>query len=320
MKLLRDDGATVCERCALADNSWTRLKGLLGRRSLDDGEGLLIRPTGSIHMFFMRFPIDAIFLDRELRILKVVPDLKPWRMAARRGAKQVLEIAAGEAERRGLEPGTQLVLRKEEGESPPNARKGTKGIAIFLAAVPRVTSRNTAATKPASNPTTKAATTEAPRPAPRSMASFTSPIPMPAGWRRRGRNSRSPAPSVARTNSSQRSGKRTSWQITTTPVAGSTMRLGTMRCSMSIAVRTTSTPPNSAPTSASPPKPKRRKQSAATKHTPAAIQARLPARRSPGRDAWPRGSLRGTRAMSISEELGERRRPRQRDRRRRRQR
>jgi uncharacterized protein len=118
MKLLRDDGATVCERCALADNSWTRLKGLLGRRSLDDGEGLLIRPTGTIHMFFMRFPIDAIFLDRELRILKIVPDLKPWRMAARRGAKQVLEIAAGEAERRGLEPGTQLVLRKEEGEKP----------------------------------------------------------------------------------------------------------------------------------------------------------------------------------------------------------
>jgi uncharacterized protein len=66
----------------------------------------------------MRFPIDAIFLDRELRILKVVPDLKPWRMAARRGAKQVLEIAAGEAERRGLEPGTQLVLRQEEGEKP----------------------------------------------------------------------------------------------------------------------------------------------------------------------------------------------------------
>jgi len=118
MKLLRDDGALVCERCVLADSSWTRLKGLLGRRSLDDGEGLLIRPTGSIHMFFMRFPIDAVFLDRELRILKVVPDLKPWRMAAGRGAKQVLEIAAGEAKRHGLEAGTQLVLREEEGEEP----------------------------------------------------------------------------------------------------------------------------------------------------------------------------------------------------------
>ncbi|HET7269714.1 MAG TPA: DUF192 domain-containing protein [Rubrobacter sp.] len=114
MKLLRADGAVVCERCVVADNPWTRLKGLLGRRGLEDGEGLLIRPTGSIHMFFMRFPIDAVFLDRELRILKVVADLKPWRMAAKKGAKQVLEIAAGEAERRGLEPGQQLVLGEEE--------------------------------------------------------------------------------------------------------------------------------------------------------------------------------------------------------------
>ena len=114
MRLLGDDGAVVCERCVVADNPWTRLKGLLGRRGLDEGEGLLIRPTGSIHMFFMRFPIDAVFLDRELRILKVVPDLKPWRTATKRGAKQVLEITAGEAKRRGLEPGRQLVLRDEK--------------------------------------------------------------------------------------------------------------------------------------------------------------------------------------------------------------
>jgi uncharacterized membrane protein (UPF0127 family) len=118
VRLLRDDGAVVCEHCVLADNLWTRLKGLLGRRGLGDGEGLLIRPTGSIHMFFMRFAIDAVFLDRELHVLKVVPDLKPWRMAATRGAKQVLEIAAGEADRRGLEPGQQLVLREEEGDEP----------------------------------------------------------------------------------------------------------------------------------------------------------------------------------------------------------
>jgi len=114
LKLRRTDGVVVCERCVVADNPWTRMKGLLGRGGLDDGEGLLIRPTGSIHMFFMRFSIDAVFLDRDLRILKVAPDLKPWRMAAKKGAKQVLEIAAGEAERRGLEPGQQLVLGEEE--------------------------------------------------------------------------------------------------------------------------------------------------------------------------------------------------------------
>jgi uncharacterized protein len=94
------------------------MKGLLGRRGLDDGEGLLIRPTSSIHMFFMRFPIDAVFLDRELRILKIVPDLKPWRIAGKKEAKQVLEMGAGEAARRGLEPGQQLVLGQEESDEP----------------------------------------------------------------------------------------------------------------------------------------------------------------------------------------------------------
>jgi uncharacterized membrane protein (UPF0127 family) len=119
VRLVRDDGAVVCERCVLADNPWTRLKGLLGRRGLDEGEGLLIRPTGSIHMFFMRFPIDAVFLDRELRVVKIVPDLKPWRMAAARGAKSVLEIAAGESARRGLEVGQALTLAAEEERDEP---------------------------------------------------------------------------------------------------------------------------------------------------------------------------------------------------------
>jgi uncharacterized membrane protein (UPF0127 family) len=118
VRLLREDRTIVCERCVLADNPWTRLKGLLGRRGLDDGEGLLIKPTGSIHMFFMRFPIDAVFLDRELRVLKVAAELKPWRMAAKKGAKQVLELGAGEAARRGVELGQRLVLAQEEGDEP----------------------------------------------------------------------------------------------------------------------------------------------------------------------------------------------------------
>jgi len=114
VRLVREDGSVVCERCVVADNALTRMKGLLGRKGLDEGEGLLIRPAGSIHMFFMRFPIDAVFLDRDLRVVKIVPDLKPWRMAGARGAKNVLEIAAGEAGRRRLEAGQLLELAAEE--------------------------------------------------------------------------------------------------------------------------------------------------------------------------------------------------------------
>ena len=58
-------------------------------------------------MFFMRFPIDAVFLDRDLVVLKVVENLAPWRMAAQRGAKAVLELPAGAAS--GLRPGDRLV-------------------------------------------------------------------------------------------------------------------------------------------------------------------------------------------------------------------
>ena len=100
----------VCDRCAVADRPLSRLRGLMGRRELAPGEGLLLRPTPSIHTCFMRFPIDAVFLDAELRVLSVEPDLRPWRFAGRRRTRAVLELPSGEAERLGLEPGAVLEL------------------------------------------------------------------------------------------------------------------------------------------------------------------------------------------------------------------
>jgi len=98
----------VCERCLLADTVGLRLRGLLGRSELPAGEGVWIRPTNSIHMFFMRFAVDAVFLDRDETVLKVVPALKPWRMASCRRARSVIELAEGEAGRRGLEVGDRI--------------------------------------------------------------------------------------------------------------------------------------------------------------------------------------------------------------------
>jgi uncharacterized membrane protein (UPF0127 family) len=110
MVVRKSTGEVVCERCMLAANPWTRLKGLLGRRELPVGEGLLIRPTWSVHMFFMRFPIDAVFLDGENVVLRIADRLRPWRTASRRGAKAVLELPAGEADRRQLAVGDRLVF------------------------------------------------------------------------------------------------------------------------------------------------------------------------------------------------------------------
>ena len=118
VRLVRDDSTVVCERCAVAATPLRRMKGLLGRKSLEADEGLLIRPTSSIHMFFMRFPIDAVFLDRDLAVRKVVPGLKPWRIAFARGAKSVVELSAGTAAKHGIAPGDRLVV--EETASLPN--------------------------------------------------------------------------------------------------------------------------------------------------------------------------------------------------------
>lgn len=109
--VLSDDrGAVVCEHCEVADRPLGRLRGLLGRGELEPGAGMLLRPSGSVHTFFMRFPIDAVFLDAELRVLRVRSGLRPWRAAGARGARAVLELAAGEAERRGISPGERLRL------------------------------------------------------------------------------------------------------------------------------------------------------------------------------------------------------------------
>jgi uncharacterized protein len=105
----REDGTIVCERCLLAETALTRMRGLLGRRELPSGEGILLRPASSVHMAFMRFPIDAVFLDRDLRVVKIAADLRPWRAAGSRGAKAVLELPAGEAKKRGLMAGDRLI-------------------------------------------------------------------------------------------------------------------------------------------------------------------------------------------------------------------
>jgi len=107
--VVRGDGDPVCERCRVADRPLGRMRGLLGRAKLPAGEGVLLRPADAVHTWFMRFPIDVVFLDADLRVTKVVPALAPWRLASGRGATAVLELAAGESERRRI-AGQQFVL------------------------------------------------------------------------------------------------------------------------------------------------------------------------------------------------------------------
>ncbi|PUA16777.1 DUF192 domain-containing protein [Glaciimonas sp. PCH181] len=88
---------------------WQRAVGLLGRRSLDDQQGLLIVPCNSIHTYFMRFAIDVVFIDTAGNITSIVEHVQPWRLAkAKAKAYSCLELSAGSAARLQLKVGQSL--------------------------------------------------------------------------------------------------------------------------------------------------------------------------------------------------------------------
>jgi uncharacterized membrane protein (UPF0127 family) len=101
-------GAALATDVRSASNPWTRFRGLMLRGSLQEGEALDIRGESSIHMMFMRFPIDAVFYDRDGRVTRVRRGLRPWTGIAfgGKGSKGVVELAAGAA--KDVEPGDQL--------------------------------------------------------------------------------------------------------------------------------------------------------------------------------------------------------------------
>jgi uncharacterized membrane protein (UPF0127 family) len=103
-------GAVIAENVAVARGLWSRFWGLMGRRRLPEGHGLLLAPCSSVHTFFMRFPIDVIFLDREGCVVKLVPSMRPWRTALGGGGKDALELNAGEAVRVGLKAGDKIIF------------------------------------------------------------------------------------------------------------------------------------------------------------------------------------------------------------------
>ena len=108
VELTRADGRLVCS-CRVATSFVSRFRGLMGVAQLAPGTGLLLPRTSSVHTQFMRFPIDVVFLDSERRIVSVVHALQPWRLARAKGAKSVLELAAGECARLELAEGDVLL-------------------------------------------------------------------------------------------------------------------------------------------------------------------------------------------------------------------
>ena len=98
----------------IADSFFTRLAGLMFRKPLPAATGLLLTPCNSVHMCFMRFAIDVVYVDKDYTVLKVVKNLRPWLgLSMCNKAWATVEVAAGEAERCGLEVGRRLIREKD---------------------------------------------------------------------------------------------------------------------------------------------------------------------------------------------------------------
>ena len=108
----------LTRNCLLADrakeaNSFIlRLVGLIGRKSLDKKEGLIILRTSSIHTFFMRFPIDVIFFNKEKMIIKVISNFKPYRVSSLVwNAYGVVELPSGVITETKTEKGDKIEIK-----------------------------------------------------------------------------------------------------------------------------------------------------------------------------------------------------------------
>ena len=100
----------LAERAELADTSAKRRTGLLKHTRLEPGEGLWIVPCESVHTFFMKFPIDLVYLDKRRKVKKVRHAVPAWRLSACLFAHSVLELPAGTVRQSGTVAGDELVV------------------------------------------------------------------------------------------------------------------------------------------------------------------------------------------------------------------
>ena len=124
IKVLNQTRQKVLASHGNAANSFAaRFMGLMGKKDLPFGAALHISPCNSIHTFFMKIPIDAVFLDKQLKVVKVCGAMVPWRISSVYwGAHSVLELPSGTSSASGTVEGDQLVFESAElpltGEKP----------------------------------------------------------------------------------------------------------------------------------------------------------------------------------------------------------
>lgn len=101
----------LAEEAFVADSLFLRIKGLLGRKDIAGNQALVIKPCNAIHSFFMRFPIDVLFVDGNNRIVAVEKSFKPWRIGKLyTKAKYVVELKSGIIDKALIRVGDEIAL------------------------------------------------------------------------------------------------------------------------------------------------------------------------------------------------------------------
>jgi uncharacterized membrane protein (UPF0127 family) len=107
----------VADSVEVAGRLWSRFVGLMGRKELVPGSVLVLEPSNGVHTFFMRFEMDALFVDKEWRVLHIADRMKPWRVSRIvRRSRRIVELPGGTCRALGVAKGDQLSLRE------PNAK------------------------------------------------------------------------------------------------------------------------------------------------------------------------------------------------------
>jgi uncharacterized membrane protein (UPF0127 family) len=114
-------GSVIATVLEAAIDSASRRRGLLGRDGLAESHGLALAPCSSVHTFFMRFPIDIVFVARDGRVLKIVERLGAWRIAGSLRAFATIELPAGTLRAVGLVAGDRVIIR-------PTGTQGTTAV------------------------------------------------------------------------------------------------------------------------------------------------------------------------------------------------
>lgn len=104
-------GEVIADKVTIAQDFRSRSIGLLNRQSLNENEALLIKPCTSIHTFFMKFPIDVLFLSKEGKVIKIEHSLKPWNLSGcLLGCFMVLEIQPGKLAKTAIKLGNSIEI------------------------------------------------------------------------------------------------------------------------------------------------------------------------------------------------------------------